>query len=130
MGAQPAALPCSYPRRPGGLGAGPLPGAGLRLPALLLGSHTGRGGGGRLPDGLGAGKKQIALTPCSLIVAPPPPQAHYLPPLLNEAGSILRVTAATAGWEDSPLPLLWSAHPAVVAFLQVGGGGGADRGQG
>ncbi|GAX80437.1 hypothetical protein CEUSTIGMA_g7876.t1 [Chlamydomonas eustigma] len=49
--------------------------------------------------------------------------AHYLPPFLTEAGSILQVTAhtfgsgqAVSGW----LPVLWSAHPAVVSFLQGG----------
>ena len=33
---------------------------------------------------------------------------------------MLQITADTAGWEDSPLPALWGAHPAVVTFLQVG----------
>jgi len=42
---------------------------------------------------------------------------HYLPALLGEAGRILPVSAAMAGWEDAPLPAL-TAHPAVITFLQ------------
>jgi hypothetical protein len=49
--------------------------------------------------------------------------SHYLPALLEEAGAILPVTAATFGLDGSGLPSLVADH-AVTQFLQVRGGGG------
>jgi transcriptional regulator with AAA-type ATPase domain/NAD-dependent dihydropyrimidine dehydrogenase PreA subunit len=44
--------------------------------------------------------------------------AHYLRLWLGEAGRVVPVTLATIGWQTTaPLPT-WTAHPAVVAFLQ------------
>lgn len=48
--------------------------------------------------------------------------SHYLPAFLEEAGSILPVTAATFGLDGAGLPSLVADH-AVTQFLQVGGGG-------
>lgn len=45
--------------------------------------------------------------------------AHYLEPLLGEAGKLLPITAAMVGWEDAQLPVA-VAHPAVISFLQGG----------
>ncbi|GFR44903.1 hypothetical protein Agub_g6248, partial [Astrephomene gubernaculifera] len=43
--------------------------------------------------------------------------AHYLRPLLAEAGQLLPVTAAMLGWEHASLPVA-EAHPVVITFLQ------------
>jgi hypothetical protein len=47
--------------------------------------------------------------------------AHYLDPLLLEAGTVLPAAARMVGWSSgtASLPVL-VAHPAVVDFLQVG----------
>jgi transcriptional regulator with AAA-type ATPase domain/NAD-dependent dihydropyrimidine dehydrogenase PreA subunit len=44
--------------------------------------------------------------------------AHYLRLGLTEAGQVLPITWATLGYEGSFLPA-YSAHPAVIAFLQA-----------
>jgi hypothetical protein len=46
--------------------------------------------------------------------------SHYLPALLEEAGAIMPVTAATFGLDGSGLPSLVADH-AVTQFLQVRG---------
>ena len=49
----------------------------------------------------------------------PPAQTYYMRPLLSEAGLVLKVAAATVGWDDAAavLPAL-VVPPLIVTFLQ------------